>query len=551
VANEETESSKLADARAAFWRPWRAYAPNPPSHPVIIVSLIASGVIAVLGVWLRFSAPSPLWLDEALTVNIAHAPLGRIPSLLKRDGAPPLYYAALHGWMAIFGTSDLAVRSLAGVASVLTVVALFFLVRRVFGGEVALITSVLLLAAPFATYFATESRMYAVVMLEVVILGWGVVKLYERPGIWPSVVVALSSAALLYTHYWSIYLLAMVGGWWVVTLVWSGGRPTRRAAWWGLGSLFVAGLSFLPWLPTFLYQSKHTGTPWATPPGLQIAITGVLHFYDNPAANPAPPGPGLFALQVLTAGLVVTGVFGIARSRFVLELDLHSIRRGRFLAAVVFGTLAIGMIGAHLSKSTFVPRYAAVAFIPLIVLLALGTQALWSAWFRVVVVAIFCGVMLSTAIVWRSSDRTQAVPIVTVLKQQAKPGDLVLFCPDQLGPSVMRILPSDLGLRTFSYPRFDDPRFVNWVDYDQAIHATSPSKFASKVEHVVDGHSVWLVWSTGYGPFKSTCGYLASTLLTLPGWNGHQWVNAHQFRYFQSMNLTQFVPPSSQAHSRG
>lgn len=508
------------------------------------MSLVGAAIVAAIGVWLRFSAPSPLWLDEALTVNIAHSSLGKIPMLLKRDGAPPLYYFALHGWMAIFGSSDVAVRSLAGFASVLTVLVVFIGVRRVFGLEVGLIASTLLLAAPFATYFATESRMYAIVMLEVAVLGWGVVRLYERPSLWPAVVVALSSAALLYTHYWSLYLLAMLGAWWIATLMLRTGRPTRLVAWWGIGSLAIAGLTFLPWLPIFLYQSKHTGTPWATPPGLQIAITGVLHFYDNPAANPAPPGPGLFVLQVLTAGLIVAGVFGVARSRFILELDFHTLRRGRFLAAIVFGTLAIGMIGAHVSKSTFVPRYAAVAFIPLIVLLALGTQALWSAWFRIAVVALFCTVMLSTGLVWRSSERTQAVPVVSVLAQQAKPGDLLLFCPDQLGPSVMRVLPGDLRLRAYSYPRFDDPRFVNWVDYDQAIHATSPRKFARKVEQVVNGHSVWLVWSTGYGPFKSTCGYLASTLLTLPGWNGHQWVNAKSFRYFQSMNLTQFVPPS-------
>lgn len=61
-----------------------------------------------------------MWLDEALTVNIARAPLHLIPHLLRDDGAPPLYYVLLHFWMKVFGTSDLGARSLSGVIGVIT-----------------------------------------------------------------------------------------------------------------------------------------------------------------------------------------------------------------------------------------------------------------------------------------------------------------------------------------------------------------------------------------------------------------------------------------------
>ena len=54
-----------------------------------------------------------LWLDEALSVNIARLPLGDIPGALRHDGAPPLYYVLLHLWMRVFGTGDGAVRALA------------------------------------------------------------------------------------------------------------------------------------------------------------------------------------------------------------------------------------------------------------------------------------------------------------------------------------------------------------------------------------------------------------------------------------------------------
>lgn len=74
---------------------------------------------------LRFWTPSPMWLDEALTVNIARAPLHLIPGLLRHDGAPPLYYVLLHFWMKAFGTRDLGARSLSGVIGVLTLPAVW------------------------------------------------------------------------------------------------------------------------------------------------------------------------------------------------------------------------------------------------------------------------------------------------------------------------------------------------------------------------------------------------------------------------------------------
>jgi mannosyltransferase len=88
--------------------------PEGPPFSQTTRRLIAIGVVLVLLVCLvmRFWTVSDLWLDEALTVNISRLPLHQIPSFLKRDGAPPLYYVLLHFWMGWFGTSDEAVRAL-------------------------------------------------------------------------------------------------------------------------------------------------------------------------------------------------------------------------------------------------------------------------------------------------------------------------------------------------------------------------------------------------------------------------------------------------------
>ena len=48
------------------------------------------------------------WLDEGISVGIASHPLSAIPELLRHDGSPPLYYALLHLWTSVFGTSEAA-----------------------------------------------------------------------------------------------------------------------------------------------------------------------------------------------------------------------------------------------------------------------------------------------------------------------------------------------------------------------------------------------------------------------------------------------------------
>ena len=538
---EQTRSVHPEEQGRARWAAWDSDEVPPISGTLAIIGFVLLGLEAIFGMWLRFSTTSLLWLDEALTVNIARLPLKDLHQALRRDGAPPLYYVLLHFWMGLVGQSDGAVRSLSGIFSVLTVVVVFFLIRRIWSLEVALIASAILLAMPFATYYATEVRMYSLVMLLVSLGGLCLARLFERPTVGRALLLALCVVALEYTHYWWTFLIASLGIWLIVTLLVSRDAQTRRASVYSIGALVLAGIAFVPWLPTFLFQSAHTGTPWANAPGVQTALTGVLHFYDNQALQAPVVGPAQAVVELMTVALVVLGIFGLAKGGPLLELDARGRVRGRFLGWIIFVTLTFGIVGAYLSKSTFVPRYASVIFIPLVILLAVGTRSIELPWLRLSLVGILVVALLVGANADRTTQRSQAGQVAQVLTTQAAPGDLVVFCPDQLGPSVMRELPNT-PVRAVGYPRFDDPHFINWVDYTDAIKATSPHRFANRVAEAVGNHHVWLVWSTGYGPFKNACPNLAGTLLTLPGWGAHQWVNARPAHYFQSMNLTQFTP---------
>jgi hypothetical protein len=96
--------------------------------------------------------------------------------------------------------------------------------------------------------------------------------------------------------------------------------------------------------------------------------------------------------------------------------------------------------------------------------------------------------------------------VTAVIRAEAVPGDVVLICPDQLGPSVHRLLPSTLGLAQLSYPTLSDPDLVDWRDYADRNGAVDPRAVADAVVARARGaHAVWFVYSGSYKTFEGQC----------------------------------------------
>jgi len=506
---------------------------------------VGLALVVAFGVVLRFWTDSALWLDEALTVNIASQPLSHLHALLREDGAPPLYYALLHFWMKAFGTSDFAVRSLAGTLSVITLPLAWLAGRRYGGRPVAWALLVLLASAPFAIYYATEARMYALVMLETVCGMLALDRALRRPRWGNLVAVAVVTAALLYTHYWALYLVATVALW-LLWRAWNGQGADRRSTLTTLGALAVGCLAFVPWLPTFLFQSAHTGNPWSAPSSYAAIGDAVTGFTDNQGAlSGAVTNQGqLLALVYFVVAALA--IFGAARDRWHVGLDLRTQRPTRPLAFVVVGTLALAVTGGLVAKSAFSPRYASVVFIPLLLLVATGTRTLADARVRtiVLVVAAVAGLGQSVENVW--TQRTEAPAVARVLAAHARAGDVVAFCPDQVGPDVYRLVePGRYDMVTF--PRGTSPEFVNWINYTKVMHAGNPATFAAHLQALSGGsHPIWLVWEPGYRELGTKCEQLEldTALADPPGWSARQWVFSRPGHYYEPMELTEFAPPA-------
>ncbi len=474
--------------------------------------LIGVGAVLALGVTMRVVCQSDLWADEALSVNIARLPLGDIPAALRHDGAPPLYYLLLHAWMDLFGTGNAAVRSLSGLLGTLTLVPIWFMGRRLddrrrrlgiaapdSADVVAWSALVLFALSPFAIRYSTEARMYALVMLLVALGYLAVVRVLERPSLGRLACLAVVTALLLYTHYWAFPLLVVVGGLLVVLAIRDEGGA-RAAALRALAAMAVGALAFAPWAPDFVFQLRHTGTPWGAP----VSPTGSwATAFSSFGGNAHPAG---WALGVL----VLVGVFATAGDRRHVVIDLWTQRGVRTEAAVAFATLALGLLVGRLSGTTFEGRYASVAFPLFLVVGAFGITAFADRRVRVGVLVAVLALGVWGGVSNMGRQRTQAYQLVPIIQDQAAPGDLVVFCPDAIGTDVVGRLRTDV--HTTSFPDLTSSRRINWVDYADRVQATRPVRFADRLLDAAGDHTIWFVYTNNDTAADRRCARIADVL---------------------------------------
>ena len=476
--------------------------PRPLSEKL---SIVAVAVAVVAGVAFRLVTRSDLWLDEALSVNIATLPLGDLVDALARDGHPPLYYVLLQAWTELFGTGDVAVRALSGVFGIATLPVLWLAARRYAGAAGAVATVVLAATSPFLVRYATEARMYALVMF-LVTLGWLAVQLaLERPTPARLIAVAVLAGLLALTHYWSLYLLATV--FILLLLAWRRGRASAGRVAIGMAA---GGLVFAPWLPTFLDQMGKTGTPWGEPERPTNVLTIALADWGGGTLGASGEA------QLLGAGigvLVLLALFARRLDERRLEVDLGTRPKARPEVLAVFGTMALAVVAGYATESAFASRYTAVV-IPLVLLVAgLGAAVLPAVPARMAVIVLLAALGLAGSVRNVTTDRTQLGDIARTIAAQGQPGDLVAVCPDQLGPALTRVLPDDFAVNT--YPDGENGRFVNWVDYADRMASREPADFAREVSNTEPDRALWVVWSPGYRTLDERCEDIVNTLGTL------------------------------------
>ncbi len=106
-----------------------------------------------------------------------------------------------------------------------------------------------------------------------------------------------------------------------------------------------------------------------------------------------------------------------------------------------------------------------------------------------------------------------------VLYKLAGYGDLIVYCPDQLAPSIEARL-DVVGVNRVELPAEKNPAVVDWTDYMSRLSDFNPQNTARSIVSYLktqDDAAVWFVSEWGYRTHAAVCGPLRDRLVAMLG----------------------------------
>lgn len=194
-----------------------------------------------------------IWRDEAFSYLLAKKPVAEILQITSQDFNPPLYYLTLHYWMEVFGTSEIAMRSLSLLFYVLGAFVVFECIKLIFKASFrsSVLYFLLFLLNPILLFYAFEARMYSMLFF----FSTASFYLFYTKKRWPYLLVTILG---LYTHYFMLLVVAAQMVYVVVHVLVEKQYITKDV----LKNIarelvypITALLAFIPWMAYFFFQN--------------------------------------------------------------------------------------------------------------------------------------------------------------------------------------------------------------------------------------------------------------------------------------------------------
>jgi mannosyltransferase len=274
------------------------------------LSLLA-GVLALAAV-LRFLqlGHDSLWTDEGFSYRMATSGASQfLDQTTSADPNPPLYYILLRAWIELFGSSEVALRSLSAILGIALVGVVFELGRRLSGNLVGVTAALFTAVSSFLVHYSQEARGYQLFALLASLSYLCLWRLLERWSTGGAVAYALATTALLYTHVYAFFVLAAQASYLAVKVWrWPTDRARRRselARWVGLVVLPVVLTA--PWLVVF---ARHARDEVAGTSDAKLGWLAAPNLRDLPGALSGYAGskPGLAVVFAVGAAAAVIAV---------------------------------------------------------------------------------------------------------------------------------------------------------------------------------------------------------------------------------------------------
>jgi mannosyltransferase len=414
---------------------------------VLVLLLAASAYLRTRYISVQF------WMDEAISTGIASHPLGAIPGLLRHDGSPPLFYVLLHLWMQGFGTSESATHALSLLFGLLAIPVGMWAGWSLFGRRAGLMAGTLFAFNAFLTQYAQETRMYELMGLLGLVATTAFIHAFVFRRRRYLILFALAQALMLYTHAWGVFF--GVGAVLALIPIWKVSDDRRGLVRDAAMAFLGAAILFLPWLPNFIYQSGHTGAPWAPAPrfGAPILISQDLLGGDR--------------VTVALALAVIVGLGPLLARRYRRTPEATVLWT---LIALPLATLAVAWLASQITPA-FVSRYFAPALAAMLLLAAWGCARSGILGWVVVLLAV---VFVLHEVPYVHPFKSDMRDVSGELTPRLHSGDLVVVAQPEQVPLSYYYLPDGLRYASTLGP-VSQPTYMNWVNALSRLRQASPT----------------------------------------------------------------------------
>jgi len=288
------------------------------------------------------------------------------------------------------------------------------------------------------------------------------------------ILFAVAQAAMLYTHAWGIFF----GAGSVIALIpiWKASPDRRGIVRDALMAYIGAGILFLPWLPTFLYQSQHTAAPWDSAPrfGAPVQLSRDLLGGDRVAvALLIAAVIGFIAMVRGERGAAAVSGDGAAatpaRSPYVTALWV--------LIVLPTATLLLAWLASQITPA-WVSRYFAPILAPILLLAAFGCSRAGVVGFVAIAASV---VFVANPASFTPAFKSDVRDVGGEMSNLMHPGDFVVVGQPEQVPLTWYYLPPGLQYANTIGP-VKDPRYMNWAD---ALKRLTDADWASEARSLV------------------------------------------------------------------
>jgi 4-amino-4-deoxy-L-arabinose transferase-like glycosyltransferase len=230
---------------------------------------ILAGLI-VVGLVLRVATPRGIWLDEAISIHQAHLSLHDLfVNLYNGDRQPPLYHLTLWLTIRIFGDGEFAVRLPSLIAGTLTIPVLYELGRELYDRRTGLLAAAFATISPLLIWYSQEVRMYEFVALFGLLALLTQLRAIRNGTMLNWAAYILATAALLWSHYFGLLLIAVQQVVFVAVLIHRkrSGEPVKPLALGFAYSAVVLAMQLVPLLIFAHHQFEVTSGAAGSPSG--------------------------------------------------------------------------------------------------------------------------------------------------------------------------------------------------------------------------------------------------------------------------------------------